>query len=516
MEKSMNVTQKILAKHMIDGEMTPGKEIGLKVDQALLQDATGTLVMLELEAMKLDRAKTEVAVQYVDHNLLQTDFKNADDHVFLESAAQRFGIWFSRPGNGVSHPVHMERFGKPGKTLLGSDSHTCAGGSLGMIAIGTGGLDVAMAIAGEPYYVKMPKVMGVKLTGRLPDWVSAKDVILEMLRRYDVKGGRGYIIEYYGEGVKNLSAMDRHVIANMGAELGATTTVFPSDDEVRKFLKTQEREDDYEEIIADEGAQYDAWDEINLGELEPLIATPSSPGNVVPVREVEGREVHQVVIGSSANPGFRDFWVVAEMVKGKSVYPKVSLDVNPTSRQIIQNLASQKAFGKLMQAGARFHQSGCMGCIGMGQAPASGKISLRTVPRNFPGRSGTLDDQVYLCSPEVAAAAALTGEITDPRNLERKFDMKYPRFKPAEKELINRELLLEPPENGSEVKLEKGPNIQSLPDLPPLVDTCEVPVLLKMQENISTDEILRAGADVLPLRSNLPEISKWAYYIIDK
>ena len=516
MEKSMNVTQKILAKHMIGGEMTPGKEIGLKADQALLQDATGTLVMLELEAMKLDRAKTEVAVQYVDHNLLQTDFKNADDHVFLESAAQRFGIWFSRPGNGVSHPVHMERFGKPGKTLLGSDSHTCSGGSLGMIAIGTGGLDVAMAIAGEPYYVKMPKVMGVKLTGRLPDWVSAKDVILEMLRRYDVKGGRGYIIEYYGEGVKNLSAMDRHVIANMGAELGATTTVFPSDDEVRKFLKTQEREDDYEEIIADEGAQYDAWDEINLGELEPLIATPSSPGNVVPVREVEGREVHQAVIGSSANPGFRDFWVVAEMVKGKSVHPKVSLDVNPTSRQIIQNLASQKAFGKLMQAGARFHQSGCMGCIGMGQAPASGKISLRTVPRNFPGRSGTLDDQVYLCSPEVAAAAALTGEITDPRNLERKFDMKYPRFKPAEKELINRELLLEPPENGSEVKLEKGPNIQSLPDLPPLVDTCEVPVLLKMQENISTDEILRAGADVLPLRSNLPEISKWAYYIIDK
>lgn len=516
MEKLMNVTQKILAKHMIGGEMTPGKEIGLKVDQALLQDATGTLVMLELEAMKLDRAKTEVAVQYVDHNLLQTDFKNADDHVFLESAAQRFGIWFSRPGNGVSHPVHMERFGKPGKTLLGSDSHTCAGGSLGMVAIGTGGLDVAMAIAGEPYYVKMPKVMGVKLTGRLPDWVSAKDVILEMLRRYDVKGGRGYIIEYYGEGVKNLSAMDRHVIANMGAELGATTTVFPADDEVRKFLKTQEREEDYEEILADEGAQYDAWDEINLSELEPLIAKPSSPGNVVPVREVEGREVHQAVIGSSANPGFRDFWVVAEMVKEKSVHPKVSLDVNPTSRQIIQNLASQKAFGKLMQAGARFHQSGCMGCIGMGQAPASGKISLRTVPRNFPGRSGTLDDQVYLCSPEVAAAAALTGEITDPRNLEKRYDMKYPRFKPAEKELINRELLLAPPENGSEVKLEKGPNIQSLPDLPPLIDECEVPVLLKMQENISTDEILRAGADVLPLRSNLPEISKWAYYIIDK
>ncbi len=516
MSKPMNVTQKIISEHLVEGEMIPGKEIGMKIDQALLQDATGTMVMLELEAMKLKKAQTEVAVQYVDHNLLQTDYKNADDHVFLESAAQRFGLWFSRPGNGVSHPVHMERFGIPGKTLLGSDSHTCAGGSMGMVAIGTGGLDVATAIAGKPFYVKMPKVMGVKLTGKLPDWVSAKDVILEMLRRYDVKGGRGFIIEYYGEGLQSLSAMDRHVIANMGAELGATTTVFPSDEKVKEFLKTQEREDDFVEVLADEGAEYDAHDEINLSELVPLIATPSSPGNVVPVREVEGREIHQSVVGSSANPGFRDFWIVSEMVKDRTIAPGVSLDINPTSRQTIQNLADQKAFGKLMKAGARFHQSGCMGCIGMGQAPASGKISLRTMPRNFPGRSGTLDDQVYLCSPEVAAASALTGKITDPRDMEKIYDMKYPQFRPQESEIINRELLLAPPENGEDVELVKGPNIKTLPKLDPLKDTFKVPVLLKMEDNISTDEILRAGADVLPLRSNLPEISKWAYYIIDK
>jgi len=516
MRKPRNVTQKIFSEHLVDGEMIPGKEIGMKVDQTLLQDATGTMVMLELEAMKLKKAQTEVAVQYVDHNLLQTDYKNADDHVFLESAAKRFGLWFSRPGNGVSHPVHMERFGKPGKTLLGSDSHTCAGGAMGMVAIGTGGLDVATAIAGKPFYVKMPKVMGVKLTGKLPDWVSAKDVILEMLRRYDVKGGRGYIIEYYGEGLQSLSAMDRHVIANMGAELGATTTVFPADENVKAFLKTQERQDDFIELLADEGAEYDAYDEINLSELVPLIATPSSPGNVVPVREVEGHEIHQAMVGSSANPGFRDFWIVSEMVKGRTIAPGVSLDINPTSRQTILNLADQKAFGKLMNAGARFHQSGCMGCIGMGQAPASGKISLRTVPRNFPGRSGTLDDQVYLCSPEVAAASALTGKITDPRDMEKIYDMKYPQFCPQESEIINRELLLEPPENGENVELVKGPNIKTLPKLKPLKDAFKVPVLLKMQDNVSTDEILRAGADVLPLRSNLPEISKWAYYILDK
>ncbi|WP_416442009.1 aconitate hydratase [Leeuwenhoekiella sp. A16] len=513
---ALNVTQKLINDHLIEGELIPGKEIGLKIDQALLQDATGTLVQLELEAMNLDRAKTEVAVQYVDHNLLQTDFKNADDHAFLHSAAQKFGLWFSRPGNGVSHPVHMERFGKPGKTMVGSDSHTPAAGSLGMLAIGTGGLDVAAAIAGQPYFVKMPQVMGVKLTGKLPDWVSAKDVILEMLRRYDVKGGVGKIIEYYGEGLKHLSAMDRHVIANMGAELGATTTVFPSDDETRKFLKAQHREEDWTELLADEGCEYDLHDEIILDDLVPLIALPTSPGNVVPVREVEGKEIGQVVIGSSANPGLRDFWMAGAIVKDKTVDGDISFDINPTSRQIIQNMIDNRAFANLITAGARFHQSGCMGCIGMGQAPASDTISLRTMPRNFPSRSGTEDDQVHLCSPETAAASALTGKITDPRDLEKLFGMTYPKYEQPEKEIINTDMLIAPAEDGSKIELKKGPNIKSLPTTEPLVDKAEVPVLLKMEDNISTDEILRAGAEVLPFRSNLPEISKFSYSVIDK
>ncbi len=511
----LNVTQKLIKEHLLKGEMIPGKEIGIKIDQALLQDATGTLVQLELEAMGLDRAKTEVAVQYVDHNLLQTDFKNADDHAFLLSASQRFGIWYSRPGNGVSHPVHMERFGKPGKTLVGSDSHTPAAGSLGMLAIGTGGLDVAAAIAGQPYFVKMPQVMGVKLTGKMPDWISAKDVILEMLRRYDVKGGVGKVIEYYGPGLAELSAMDRHVIANMGAELGATTTVFPSDDMTRKFLKSQGREEDWTELVADEGCTYDLEDEIVLDDLVPLIAKPTSPGNVVPVREVEGMEIGQVVIGSSANPGVRDFWIAGAIVKGKATREEVSFDINPTSRQVIQNLIANKGFENLIAAGARFHQSGCMGCIGMGQAPASDTISLRTMPRNFPSRSGTEDDQVYLCSPETAAASALTGKITDPRDLEKLYDMKYPRYEYPEKELINTMMLVAPPEHNMEVDLKKGPNIKSLPYITELRDSCDVPVLLKMGDNISTDEILRAGAEVLPFRSNLPEISKFSYSVID-
>ncbi|MBZ9650492.1 aconitate hydratase [Psychroflexus montanilacus] len=510
-----NVTQKLIESHLIEGKLKPGEEIGIKIDQALLQDATGTLVQLELEAMGLDRAKTEVAVQYVDHNLLQTDFKNADDHKFLKSAAQRFGLWFSRPGNGVSHPVHMERFGKPGKTLVGSDSHTCAAGSLGMLAIGTGGLDVAAAIAGQPYFVKMPKVMGVKLTGKLPDWVSAKDVVLEMLRRHDVKGGVGKIIEYYGDGLKELSAMDRHVIANMGAELGATTSVFPSDEETKRFLKSQEREDDWIELLADEGCEYDFHEEIVLDDLVSLIALPTSPGNVVPVSEVAGKAISQVVIGSSANPGLRDFWVASAIVKDKSVSPEVSFDINPTSRQIMQNMIENKTFGNLIKSGARFHQSGCMGCIGMGQAPASGTISLRTMPRNFPDRSGTKDDQVHLCSPETAAASALMGKITDPRDMEKEFDMTYPKFEYPTYEIINTDMLVAPIEDNQNVKLEKGPNIKTLPEIPELEDSYKVPVLLKMGDNISTDEILKAGAEVLPFRSNLPEISKYSFIVID-
>ncbi|MGB8705701.1 MAG: aconitate hydratase, partial [Gillisia sp.] len=512
----LNVTQKLIKSHLIEGEMTPGKEIGIKIDQALLQDATGTLVQLELEAMGLKKAKTEIAVQYVDHNLLQTDSKNADDHVFLLSAAQKFGLWFSRPGNGVSHPVHMERFGKPGKTMVGSDSHTPAAGSLGMLAIGTGGLDVAAAIAGQPYFVKMPKVMGVKLTGKLPDWVSAKDVILEMLRRYDVKGGVGKIIEYYGPGLKHLRAMDRHVIANMGAELGATTTVFPSDKETKRFLKSQHREEDWTELLADDDCEYDLHDEIVLDDLVPLIALPTSPGNVVPVTEVAGKEISQVVIGSSANPGLRDFWMAGAIVKGKSISNNVSFDVNPTSRQIIQNMIENKTFANLITAGARFHQSGCMGCIGMGEAPASNSISLRTMPRNFPSRSGTEDDMVHLCSPETAAASALTGKITDPRDLEKLYDMSYPQYKMPEMVILNTEMLVPPAKDGEEVELKKGPNIKTLPHINPLMDSYEVPVLLKMGDNISTDEILRAGAEVLPFRSNLPEISKFSFVVIDK
>jgi len=512
----LNVAQKLIQSHLITGSADPGTEIGLKIDQALLQDATGTLVQLELEAMGLDSAKTEVAVQYVDHNLLQTDFKNADDHLFLYSAAQKFGLWYSRPGNGVSHPVHMERFGIPGRSLVGSDSHSCAAGSLGMLAIGTGGLDVAAAIAGQPYFVKMPKIMGVKLTGKLPDWVSAKDIILEMLRRFGVKGGIGNIIEYYGNGLTYLSAMDRHVIANMGAELGATTTVFPSDGETRRFLKSQGREGDWTEILADEGCSYDLEHEILLDELVPLIALPTSPGNVVPVRDVENRKISQVVIGSSANPGLRDFWMVGAIVKDRSVNQEVSFDINPTSRQIIQNMIKNGTFANLIKAGARYHQSGCMGCIGMGQAPASGTISLRTMPRNFPDRSGTKDDQVYLCSPETAAASALTGKITDPRDLENMFEMKYPQYEFPDEEIINMDMLVPPTKDNTKIKLKKGPNIKSLPEMNALKSTYEVPVLLKMGDNVSTDEILKAGAEVLPFRSNIPEISKFSYSVIDE
>ncbi|MFO7848087.1 MAG: aconitate hydratase [Balneolaceae bacterium] len=514
MERPLNVTEKLIQSHLVDGEMKPGEEIGIRMDQTLTQDATGTLVMLELEAMNLDKAKTDVSCQYVDHNLLQTDFKNPDDHLFLKSAAERFGIWYSRPGNGVSHPVHTENFAKPGATMAGSDSHTPASGCMGMFALGAGGLDVAFSIAGEPMYLKMPKVMGVELTGKLPDWVSAKDVVLEMLRRLDVKGARGFVLEYYGPGLKELSTMDRHVIANMGTEMGATTTVFPADEEVKRFLREQHREQDFQELVADEGATYDEEMDIVMDDLVPLIALPSSPGNVVPVREVEGREVYQSYIGSSANPSYRDFWMTSEIVRGRRVHDDVSFDVNPTSRQIIENMVKNGVMLHLVQSGARIHQAGCNGCIGMGQAPASGRNSLRTVPRNFPDRSGTKEDSVYLCSPEVATASALTGKITDPRDLEELYGMRYPKFEQPEEVIINREMLSAPPQNGEKKELVKGPNISTMPEFSEFRDF-EVPVLLKMGDNISTDEILRAGADVLPFRSNIPEISKFSFTVVD-
>ena len=506
-----NVAQKLIASHLVEEEMVPGREIGIRVDQTLTQDATGTMVMLELEAMGLDRVRTEVSAQYVDHNLLQADFRNADDHLFLRSACQRFGVWYSKPGNGVSHPVHMQRFGIPGKTLLGSDSHTCAAGSLGMLAIGAGGLEVAMAMAGEPFHLPMPEIWGVRLTGELPDWVSAKDVILEMLRRHDVKGGLGRIIEYHGPALAHLSAMDRHVLANMGAELGASATVFPSDDEVRRFLASEDREGDWFELLADPDATYDIEEEIDLSQLEPLIATPSSPGNVVPVREVAGAEIYQCVVGSSANPGLRDFAIAALIVDGGQTHDRVSFDVNPTSRQTLETLDTEGYLGKLITAGARIHQAGCMGCIGMGQAPATDQISLRTVPRNFPGRSGTKEDQVYLCSPETAAASALTGVITDPRSL----GMPYPRYQAPAHPNVNTAMLVPPLADGSEVALVKGPNIASLPDFEPLPETIAGPVLLEVGDNVSTDEILPAGAQVLPFRSNIPAISRFAFSQVD-
>jgi aconitate hydratase len=493
--------------------MVPGEEIGIRIDQTLTQDATGTLVMLELEAMGLERVKTEVSVQYVDHNLIQTDFKNPDDHLFLQSACRRFGIWYSRPGNGVSHPVHMERFGVPGKTMLGSDSHTPAAGSLGMLAIGAGGLDVAMAMAGQTFYMNMPKVWGVKLTGELPDWVSAKDVILEMLRRHDVDGGIGCVIEYYGPGLESLSPMDRHVIANMGTELGATSTVFPSDEAVRQFMEEQGRGADWSELVADPDAEYDRHEKIDLSMLEPLIAKPSSPGNVVPVSEVAGASIYQSYIGSSANPGYRDFAIASEMVKGRRVADSVSLDINPTSRQLLEELIQEGMLTHLVHAGARLHQAGCNGCIGMGQAPASGRISLRTVPRNFPGRSGTQEDQVYLCSPETATASALTGKITDPRTL----DMEYPKVRMPSKRVINQEMLQPPVEekDAEKVELVKGPNIVSLPELEPFPNKLELPILLKVGDDISTDEIMPAGARILPFRSNIPRISDFVYEGVD-
>ncbi|HZQ32485.1 MAG TPA: aconitate hydratase [Mycobacterium sp.] len=514
---SDNVASKLIRSHLVDGDMAPGEEIGLRIDQTLTQDATGTLVMQELEALGLDRVQTELSAQYVDHNLLQTDEKNAQDHEFLLSACRRYGLWFSKPGNGVSHPTHMQRFGKPGATMVGSDSHTPAAGSLGMLAIGVGGLEVALAIAGKPLYIRMPEIWGVELTGELPPWCSAKDVILEMLRRHGVKGGLHRIIEYYGPGLATLTAMDRHVIANMGAELGATTTVFPADDAVRDFLRAEEREDDFTELLADEGAAYDVDEQIDLSEIEPLIAKPSSPGNVVPVREVAGEPVAQVVVGSSANPGLRDFAIVAAMVAARQTDPAVSFDVNPTSREILEDLTKMGATFELIRAGARIHQSGCMGCIGMGQAPAVGRNSLRTMPRNFPGRSGTREDAVWLCSPETAAAAALTGKITDPRDLAEELGLDYPTLDLPEHASVNTAMLVPPlPEDEAQkVELVKGPNISDLPDFDPLPDEIEAPVLLKVGDNISTDEISPAGR-ALPLRSNIPKLAEFTYTQIDE
>jgi len=511
------LAHKLIADHLVDGEMTPGEEIALRIDQTLTQDATGTLVMQELESLGLSRARTEVSVQYVDHNLLQGDEKNAEDHEFLRSSCRRYGLWYSKPGNGVSHPTHMQRFGKPGKTLAGSDSHTCAAGSLGMLAIGVGGLEVALAIAGQPLRVRMPRIWGVRLTGQLQPWVSAKDVVLEMLRRHSVSGGVGRIIEYHGPGLANLTAMDRHVIANMGAELGATTTVFPADDAVREFLRGEDREQDFTEWLPDPDAAYDDTDEIDLSSLEPLIAKPSAPDKVVPVREVAGTGISQVVIGSSANPGLRDFAIAAQMVRGRQTRPEVSFDVNPTSREILTDLTALGATTELIKAGARIHQSGCMGCIGMGQAPAVGQNSLRTFPRNFPGRSGTREDSVWLCSPETAAASALEGRITDPRQLADRLGLD-PELRLPQQASVNTSMLVAPPdpEESAQVQPVKGPNISALPEFDPLPERISAPVLLRTGDDVSTDEISPAGARALPLRSNIAALSEFTFTRLDE
>jgi predicted aconitate hydratase len=510
---AFNLTHTLINSHLLSGSMQPGAEIALRVDQALLQDALGTLVMLELEAMGVDRVRIDRAAQYVDHNLLETDNLNGDEHLFLRSACRRFGIWYSRPGNGISHPVHMQRFGKPGDTLIGSDSHTAAAGGMGMLAFGAGGIDVALALAGEPARLRMPAVFGVKLTGQLPQWVSAKDVILEMLRRHGLEGGLGRVIEYYGPALAQLSAMDRHVIANMGAELGATTTVFPSDKRTREFLRSVGREDDWRTIAAEPGADYDFHDEIDLSSLEPLVAKPSSPGNVVAVREVAGAEIYQAYIGSSANPGFRDLAIAATMVRAREVHSRVSFDINPSSRQTLQALIAAGHFTDLIRAGARNHQPGCNGCIGMGQAPAAGRISLRTVPRNFPGRSGTREDSVYLCSPETAAASALTGVITDPRDA----GLTYQPI--AEPELLPvNDMMFMAPVDTDEARatpLEKTPNITSLPSFDTFPPDVVAPVLLKTGSDISTDDIIPAGTRILPYWSNIPKVSKFTFEGVD-
>jgi aconitate hydratase len=508
-----NLSTKLLRSKLVEGQLVAGSEIGLRMDQALLQDVLGTLVMLELEAMGIERVKTQPSVQYIDHSLVQQDHLNAETHLFLQSACERFGIWYSGPGNGISHPVHMERFGIPGQSLIGCDSHTTAAGSLGMLAIGAGGIEVALAMAGEPLYISMPRIMGVRLEGALPDWVSAKDIALEMLRRHGVSGGKDTIVEYYGPGLACLSAMDRHVMANMGTELGATTTVFPSDDATLRFMRARGRERDWRPLQRDEGCSYDLHDTIKLDKLEPLIALPSSPDRVVPVKEVAGQPLYQAYIGSSGNPGYRDFAVVAAMMQNRSIAPGVSLDINPSSRQVLKILSDRKELSSLIQAGARLHQAGCNGCIGMGQAPAVGRNSLRTVPRNFPGRSGTREDSVFLCSPETAAASALHGAITDPRSL----DIPYPRIEEPMRIAGNDAAFIAPlPVAEARRKtLLKTDNTPSLPRLAPLPDKLEVPVLLVVGDNVSTDDIIPAGAKVLPYWSNVYETAKFAFEPLD-
>ena len=508
---SKTIVQQVMEAHLVAGELVAGAEVALRIDHTLTQDATGTLAYLEFEAMGVDRARPRVAVSYVDHNLPQTDFRNADDHRFLRTVAARYGLYFSPPGNGISHQVHLERFSVPGQTLLGSDSHTPTAGGAGMLALGAGGLDVALALAGQPFYLIMPEILGVRLTGRLPDWVSAKDVILELLRRLTVKGGRGKILEFIGPALRRLTVPERAAITNMGAELGATTSIFPADEKTRKFLALQGREADFRPLRAQGRPSYAEVQEMDLAGLTPLIAQPGSPDRVVPVKEVEGAPVEQVLIGSCANSSFRDLMVAARALRGRRVHPRVSLEVNPGSRQVLENLILAGGLLPLLEAGARVMPPGCWGCIGMGQAPPTGAVSVRTFPRNFPGRSGTKDDQVYLASPETAVAAAIFGELRDPRSLGA-----YPRIAAPRHYHLGGHLIPPlSPQEAAQVEVVRGPNIVPFPQLTPLPDTWRGEVWLKVGDNVTTDDILPAGSRILPLRSNLPAISQYAFTRLD-
>ena len=509
----LTLTEKILKAHVIDDEFIKGSEIGLRIDQTLTQDATGTMAYLEFEAMEIPRVKTERSVAYIDHNTLQSGFENADDHRFIGSVAKKHGIYYSRPGNGICHQVHLERFGIPGKTLIGSDSHTPTGGGLGMIAIGAGGLDVAVAMGGGAYYITYPKIVKVNLTGKLQPWVAAKDVILKVLQIMTVKGGVGKIIEYTGEGVKTLSVPERATITNMGAELGATTSIFPSDEITRSFLKAQGREDVWSEQKADDDAEYDEIIEINLSELEPMVACPHSPDNVKTVAEIAGMKIDQVCIGSCTNSSLLDMMKVAHILKGKTVNPDVSLSIAPGSKQVLNMISMNGCLSDIISAGARMLESACGPCIGMGQSPNSKGVSLRTFNRNFEGRSGTKDGQIYLVSPEVAAISAITGCLTDPRTIGE-----MPEFKLPEQFDINDNMVTLPVDvdNMNEVDILRGPNIKPFPATTPLVDTIDCKCSLKVGDNITTDHIMPAGAKILPLRSNIPEISKYCFTVCDE
>ncbi|WP_092335450.1 aconitate hydratase [Desulfosporosinus hippei] len=503
-----NLAQKILSTHLVSGDLASGNEIALRIDQTLTQDATGTMAYLQFEAMNLSRVQTECSVSYIDHNTLQTGFENADDHAFLQSTAARFGAYFSRPGNGICHQVHLERFAKPGKTLLGSDSHTPTAGGMGMLAMGAGGLDVAVAMGGGAFYLPSPKVLRVWLTGKLSEWVSAKDIILEVLRILSVKGGVGKIIEYAGPGVKTLTVPERSTITNMGAELGASASIFPSDEQTLRFLEAQGRGEDYIPLSADEDATYDEELKIDLSLLVPLIAQPHSPDNVVPVSNHSATAVQQVAIGSCTNSSYQDLMRVREILKGKQVHPNVSLVISPGSRQVLSMLSSNGALTDLLDSGARLLESTCGPCIGMGQSPVSQGVSVRTFNRNFIGRSGTQDASVFLASPEVAAASALTGFITDPRTLGLSSEVEFPeRFRLDDSMII--------PPGDPDTIIRRGPNIQPLPIASALDNSLDLPVILKLGNNITTDDIMPAGSKILPLRSNIPAISEFTFHKID-